>query len=572
MRKRVLKEIKAPLLPKTPTGIIGFDEITEGGVPTGRPTLVCGSAGCGKTLFATEFLVRGVLDYAEPGVFVSFEETARDLAANVRSLGFDLDDLVRRKKLFVDHIQIERSDVEETGDYDLEGLFIRLQHAVTKVGAKRIVLDTVESIFSSFSNAAILRSELRRLFTWLKSKGLTAVITGEKGEASLTRQGLEEYVSDCVIFLDHRVLNQISTRSLRIVKYRGSVHGTNEYPFLIDKEGFSVLPLSSLGLDHKASTERVSSGIKALDVMLGGKGYYRGSSILLSGTAGIGKSSFSAIMADAICRKGEKCLYFSYEESRSQIVRNLRSIGLNLLPWIDRGLLQFHAARPALHGLEMHLVSMHKLIEKFKPSLVVVDPITSLLTAGTERDANSMMIRLIDFLKSKNITALFTSLTSGGDALETSGASISSLADAWLLLRDIESNGERNRGIYVLKSRGMPHSNQIREFIMIPKGIEIIDVCVGPSGVLTGSARRAREAEQKAAALYHGEDVQNKVTELARKRQALNSQIKALRLQFESEEAHVRTLLNREEGLRARQAKEFKLLGESRQLSRGKPE
>ena len=557
-------------LPKTLTGITGFDEVTGGGLPTGRPTLVCGSAGCGKTLFATEFLVRGALQYSEPGVFVSFEETAQDLASNVRSLGFDLDDLVRRNKLFVDHIQIERSDVEESGEYDLEGLFIRLQHAVTKVGAKRIVLDTVESIFSSFSNSAILRSELRRLFTWLKSRGLTAVITGEKGEATLTRQGLEEYVSDCVIFLDHRVVNQISTRSLRIVKYRGSIHGTNEYPFLIDETGFSVLPLSSLRLEHKASTERISTGNRELDAMLGGKGFYRGSSILLSGTAGIGKSSFSATLADASCRRGERCLYFSYEESMTQVIRNMRSIGLNLGAWINKGLLAFHAARPSLHGLEMHLVSMHKMIEEFKPRLVVVDPITSLLAAGTERDANSMIIRLIDFLKSRQITALFTSLTNSGENLETSGAGISSLADTWLLLRDMETNGERNRGIYVLKSRGMEHSNQIREFVLTRHGIELVDVCVGPSGVLTGSARKAQEAEKKAAAQQIQEEIDSKLAELRRKRQALDSKIDALRLEFKAEEEQVQSLLSRDEYLRSLQSRRLSELQESRQGLKGR--
>jgi circadian clock protein KaiC len=568
---KLQKRTDRRLLPKTPTGITGFDEVTGGGLPTGRPTLVCGSAGCGKTLFATEFLIRGAIDYGESGVFVSFEETARDLSANVRSLGFDLDDLIRRKKLFIDHIHVERSDVEESGDYDLEGLFIRLQHAVTKVGAKRIVLDTVESIFSSFSNTAVLRSELRRLFTWLKDKGLTAVITGEKGEATLTRQGLEEYVSDCVIFLDHRVVNQISTRSLRIVKYRGSIHGTNEYPFLIDQDGFSVLPLSSLGLEHEISTERLSTGIQALDEMLGQKGYYRGSSILLSGTAGIGKSSFASKMADASCRRGERCLYFSYEESMSQVVRNIRSIGLDLTTWINKGLLKFHAARPSLHGLEMHLVSMHRMIEEFKPRLVIVDPITSLVAAGTERDANSMMIRLIDYLKGKRITGLFTSLTSAGETLETSSASISSLADTWILLRDIESNGERNRGIYILKSRGMPHSNQIREFVLNRHGIDMIDVCVGPEGVLTGSARKAREAEEKAAIEQVRAEVENKSADLRQKRKALDSQIAALRLQYKNEEAEVRRLLLQEEKFRARQSSRNKTLRGFRQVPKGKP-
>jgi circadian clock protein KaiC len=366
------------------------------------------------------------------------------------------------------------------------------------------------------------------------------------------------------------VVNQISTRSLRIVKYRGSIHGTNEYPFLIDEEGFSVLPLSSLGLEHKTASERISTGNPGLDAMLGGKGYYRGSSILLSGTAGIGKSSFAATLADASCRRGEKCIYFSYEESMTQVIRNMRSIGFNLDGWIKKGLLQFHAARPSLHGLEMHLVSMHKMIVEFNPRLVIVDPITSLLAAGTDRDANSMIIRLIDFLKSRQITALFTSLTNSGESLETSGAGISSLADTWLLLRDIELNGERNRGIYVLKSRGMEHSNQIREFMLTRNGIQLVDVCIGPGGVLTGSARKAQEAEQKAAAQQIKEESENKLAELTRKRQALNSKINALRLEFKAEEEIVRSLMSRDEFMRAQQALRTLDLKQSRQGGKGK--
>jgi len=479
-------------LPKTPTGMAGLDEITGGGFPRGRPTLVCGSAGCGKTLLAIEFLVRGATQYGEPGVFMAFEETAEELAQNVRSLGFDLDELTRKKKLLVDYVHIERSEIEEAGEYDLEGLFIRLGHAIDSIGARRVVLDTIEVLFGGMSNTAILRSELRRLFRWLKDKGVTAVITGERGDGTLTRQGLEEYVSDCVIALDHRVKEQLSTRRLRIVKYRGTVHGTNEYPFLIDETGISVLPITSLGLQHEASSERISTGIPRLDSMLGGEGLYRGSSVLISGTAGIGKTSLVAHIADAACRRGERCLYFAFEESQSQLVRNMGSIGLDLGQWVKKGLLRFHASRPTLHGLESHLASIHKWINDFEPRVVIVDPITNFLRAGEESEAESMLIRLIDFLKTRQITAVFTSLTHGGGFLEQSGAGISSLVDTWLLLRDIELAGERNRGMYVLKSRGMAHSNQIREFLLSDRGIELRDAYLGTEGVLTGAARQSQ--------------------------------------------------------------------------------
>ena len=403
-------------LPKAPTGIQGLDEITGGGLPRGRPTLVCGSAGCGKTLLAMEFLVRGATEFGEPGVFMAFEETAEELAQNVRSLGFDLEDLAEQNKLLVDFVRVERSEIEETGEYDLEGLFIRLGHAIDSLGAKRVVLDTLETLFGGLSNAAILRAELRRLFRWLKDKGVTAIITGERGDGTLTRHGLEEYVSDCVIVLDHRVTEQLSTRRLRIVKYRGTTHGTNEYPFLIDENGISVLPVTSLGLSQEASDERISTGIPRLDAMLGGKGVYRGSSVLISGTAGTGKTSLAAHFADATCRRGERCLYFAFEESESQLVRNMRSIGLDLAPWSKKGLLRFHATRPSAYGLEMHLATLHKLVNEFEPRVVVVDPITTFLGAGTSVEAESMLMRLIDFLKAQQITAMFTSLTHGGNA------------------------------------------------------------------------------------------------------------------------------------------------------------
>src|SRR5687767_1001203 len=460
-------------LPKSPTGIEGLDEISAGGLPKGRPTLVCGGPGCGKTLLATEFLVRGATQFGEPGAFITFEETGEELAQNVRSLGFDLDALVADKKLAIDYVRVERSEIEETGEYDLEGLFLRLGFAIDSVGAKRIVLDTIESLFSGFSNEGLLRSELRRLFRWLKDRGVTAVITGERGERTYTRQGLEEYVSDCVILLDHRVIEQVSTRRLRIVKYRGSVHGTNEYPFLIDEAGFSVLPLSGLKLDHAVSNERVSSGIAGLDEMLDGKGYYRGSSILVSGTAGTGKTSLAAHFAEETARRGERCLYLAFEESPQQLMRNMQSIGVDLEPYVKKGTLRLHSSRPTLHGLEMHLVQVHKMVSEFKPAAVVIDPVSNFISNSTAIETQAMLLRLVDFLKEKQITALFTHLTSGGSATEATDVGISSLVDTWLLLRNIEVGSARTRGLYVLKSRGMPHSHQIREFILTPSGIEL---------------------------------------------------------------------------------------------------
>jgi circadian clock protein KaiC len=551
-------------LPKSPTGIQGLDEVTGGGLPQGRPTLVCGSAGCGKTLLAVEFLVRGASQYGEPGVFMAFEETAEELTKNVRSLGFDLDDLAEQQKLLVDYVHIERSEIEETGEYDLEGLFIRLGHAIDSIGAKRVALDTLETLFSGLSNASILRAELRRLFRWLKDKGVTAIVTAERGEGTLTRQGLEEYVSDCVILLDHRVDEQISTRRLRIVKYRGSTHGSNEYPFLIDEAGISVLPVTSLGLQHEASTERISSGIPRLDPMLGGEGFYRGSSILISGTAGTGKTSIACHAAAASCQRNERCLYFAFEESASQLLRNMQSIGLDLEPWVKKDLLRFHSSRPTLYGLEMHLATMHRLVEGSQPRLVIVDPISNLISVGSFTEANAMLLRLVDFLKSRQITALFTNLTHGGAALERVEVNISSLIDTWLLLRDIELNGERNRGLYVLKSRGMAHSNQIREFLLTPHGIELTDVYLGPEGVLTGSARLAQEAKEKASKLRNSQEVQRKRRELERRQQALEAQIAALRLQFESDKEELERFLSEQEARQERLDQDRQEMGRSR--------
>lgn len=520
-------------LPKAATGIQGLDEITGGGLPRSRPTLVCGAAGCGKTLLAMEFLVRGAVQYDEPGVFMAFEETAADLTQNVRSLGFDLDDLQKKKRLVVDFVRVERSEIEETGEYDLDGLFIRLAHAIDSIGAKRVVLDTVESLFSGFSNEGILRAELRRLFLWLKERGMTAVITGERGDGSLTRRGLEEYISDCVILLDHRVIDQISTRQLRIVKYRGTSHFTNEYPFLIGEDGISLLPITSAGLQYQVSNERISTGIARLNTLLEGQGYYRGSTVLVSGTAGSGKSSLAAHFADAACRRGEGCLFVALEESPGQIIRNMGSIGLDLEHWVKKGLLHFHATRSTTYGLETHLLTFHKLVQDVNAQAVVFDPIGALIGAGSRRDATKMVTRLIDFLKAHDITALMTNLTSGGEALERTNIEISSLVDTWLLLRDIEFGGERNREMYVLKSRGMAHSTQLREFLITGDGIKLIDVYAGPEGGLTGSARQSQEARERAEMLARRQELEHRQRDRERKRAALEARILAMRKEFE---------------------------------------
>ncbi len=547
--KRVTrKPRRSPSLPKAPTGIQGLDELTGGGLPKGRPTLLCGSAGCGKTLLAMEFLVHGAVDHGEPGVFMAFEENTEELAKNFASLGHDLKALVAQKQLVLEFVHIERSEIEETGEYDLEGLFVRLGHAIDSIGATRVVLDTVEALFSGLSNTAILRAELRRLFRWLKEKGVTAIITGERGETGLTRYGLEEYVADCVILLDHRMEGQMATRRLRIVKYRGSTHGTNEYPFLIDEGGLSILPITSMRLTYEAGTERVSSGVPRLDAMMGGKGYYRGSSVLVSGTAGTGKTSLAAHFANSATARAEPCLWFSFEESSSQIIRNMRSIGIDLEAAVRSGTLSFHADRPTVCGLEMHLVTMHKLVDQMKPRVVVIDPITNFAALGSEAQVKAMLTRLIDFLKIQQITTLFTSLTAGGTSLEATDVGVASLMDTWLLLRDIQNGAERNRFLHLLKSRGMAHSNQIREFLLTDHGVELRDVYVGPSGdLLAGGAREALEALEKAQALVRGQETEGKKRELERKRQAMEAQIAVLRAEFEVEQAEAAKTIGQEQ-------------------------
>ena len=525
------------VLPKCSTSIQGLDEITGGGLPKGRATLICGGAGCGKTLFAMEFLVHGATQFNERGVFVSFEETKDELATNVASLGFDLDGLIERKRIRVEHIHIKRGDIEELGKYDLESLFIGIHQAIESIGAKRVVLDTTESLFSSLRTPRVLRTELHRLLSWLKRKGITTILTAERGEGTLTRQGLEEYVSDCVILLDHRVNGQSSIRRLRIVKYRGSTHGTNEYPFLIDQNGFSVLPVTSLGLNYSSSHERISTGIPRLDTMLSGKGYFRGSTVLVSGTAGTGKTSIASQFVEAACKRGERVLFFTFEESPSQLVRNMRSIGIHLEPWVKKGLLQFHATRPTQYGLETHLTTSINVINEFKPSVVVLDPINAFVIGENHSEVKTMLLRLVDFLKMKRITAFFTSLTSASDTIEITDVYISSLIDTWLLLRDIEIGGERNRGLYVLKSRGMEHSNQIREFRLTNHGIELLDVYIGPGGVLTGSARLSQETRDDAEQLSRQQEVVRNQIGLERKRKAMEAQIVLLRSEFEAEES-----------------------------------
>lgn len=533
-------------LPKAATGISGLDEITCGGLPRGRPTLVCGGAGCGKTLLAMEFLVRGATEFGEPGVFIAFEETAEELAQNVASLGFDLNDLVARGQLALDFVAVERSELEQTGDFDLSGLFIRLGYAIDSIGAKRVVLDTIETIFAGLPNPLILRAELRRLFRWLKDKGVTAIITGERGDGQLTRQGLEEYVSDCVITLDHQQRDQTWTRRLRVLKYRGSGHGTNDYPFLIDADGISVTPITSLGLDHPVSTERISSGVARLDTMLGDNGFFRGSSVLVSGTAGTGKSSLAGHFAAAACARGERALYFAFEEPAAQIQRNMSTIGLDLRCWTEQDLLRFHSARPSFTGLEMHLTLIHRAVAQFAPSVVILDPLNSFITQGNELEVKGMLTRLIDFLKMRQITALFTSLTLGGESLERTDSAISSLIDTWLLLMSVNTGGERNRALSILKSRGMAHSNQTRELLITDNGIKLRDVYVGPGGVLTGSARLAQESAEESERLERQQEIERRKQDLGRRRTILTAQIAAMQQEFEAQESETLALIDRE--------------------------
>ena len=521
---------------KAPTGINGFDDVTFGGLPKGRPTLIAGGAGSGKTMFAMEFIVHGATMFNEPGIYVTFEENINDLKKNFASLGFDLQKLIDEKKIGVDHVFVERSQIEETGEYNLEALFIRLGYAVDTIGAKRVALDTIEVLFAGLKNDAVVRSELLRLFRWLKDRGITAVVTGEKGEKTLTRYGLEEYIADCVILLDNRIAEELATRRLRIVKYRGSQHGAGEYPFLIGHDGITIFPITSIKTDYKISKERISTGIAGLDNMLDGKGYFQGSSILVSGTAGTGKTSFAAYFVNAACGRGEKCLFFAFEETQGQIIRNMSSIGLDLEKWVKKGLLKFHIARPSQYGLEMHLLMMEEDINKFEPRKVIVDPITDLTSVGSGREVKSMLTRLNDLMKSRGITVFFTDLMRGDINVEHPGMYISSLIDTWILLRNFEFNGERNRGLTVLKSRGMPHSNQIKEFMITNEGIELIQPYIGPSGVLMGSAKVSQEAKDNAMILDSERDIEHTRVKMSEKNKELEARITALKAQYKVEE------------------------------------
>jgi circadian clock protein KaiC len=538
-------------LAKSPTGISGFDDLTLGGLPKGRPTLVCGTAGCGKTLFAATFLVHGARELDEPGVFVSFEERPSDIIENVASLGFDLDALIEAEKVVIEHIEVDPSEVAEIGDFDLEGLFLRLELAIDSIGAKRVVLDTIESLFSAFTNQAVLRAEIRRLFDWLKDRGLTTVITGERGDGALTRQGLEEYVSDCVLLLDHRVQNQISTRRLRIVKYRGSSHGTNEYPFLIDQGGFSVLPVSSLGLNHRVFDERVSTGVADLDAMVGGGGFHRGSSILISGVAGSGKSSLAASFVDAACKAGQKALYFSFEESQDQTVRNMRSLGIDLGKHIAADKLRYVAARPTFYSLEMHLALMLREALAFRPDVFVLDPLSAFTETGNRTEVHAMLLRIVDFLKSEGITGVLTHLTQSGQTVIETESGLSSLMDAWILLLNRESNGEFNRELYLLKARGLRHSNQVREFVMDGDGIRLVLPYTGRGQALTGVARRVAEAEERRQERLREIEAEKAQHLIEQRRRRALAQIEVLRSELEADEAELRSLVQVEEDRRA---------------------
>jgi len=556
-------------LEKCPTGIAGLDEITLGGLPRGRPTLVAGGAGSGKTLLALEFLVKGATLYNEPGVFMAFEETAPELAVNVESLGFDLPALIKKKKLAVDYVCVERSEIEETGEYDLEGLFIRLAHAIDTTKAKRLVLDTLEVLFAGLPNEAILRAELRRLFRFIKEKGVTAVVTAERGVDRFTRHGLEEYVADCVILLDHRVTEQISTRRLRVAKYRGSAHGTNEYPFLIDQEGISILPITSVGLDHEISPERISTGIDRLDAMFGGNGYFRGSSILVSGTAGTGKSTMAAHFTEAACGRGERCLYLAFEESPQQIIRNMDSVGIKLRPFVEKDLLRIRAERPTFTGLEMHLVGITKLVNTFKPHVVVMDPISNLVAAGASADVKSLLTRLIDFLKSKQITAFLTSLTSAGSPEEATDIGVSSLMDTWIALKDVRSEGEKNRGITIIKSRGMAHSNQFREIRLTGKGFTIDDVSLGELSGLTGTARAEQEAKEAAQSLVRTREIERMKQTMERKRTVFEANLATMQAEFDGEQEEIRRRIEEAEAVQKEKGERRTQMGRMRQADRG---
>jgi len=532
---------------KSPTGIEGFDEITMGGLPRARPTLVCGKAGSGKTLFAVEFIYKGAKEFDEPGVFVAFEETPEELQKNVASLGWDLQELISSKKLIIEHIQINPSEIIETGEYTLDGLLLRLEAAIDEIGAKRLAIDTLEVLFGSYTNNFILRSEIQRLFRFLKKRKITTLITGEKGEGRLTRHGLEEYVSDCVISLEHSLNKGIATRRLRVVKYRGSRHGTNEYPFFIDKDGFSLMPITDLEMNYDISSEKLSTGISRLDTMFGGEGIYRGSSILISGTAGTGKSTLAMTFAKASCQRGEPCLFISFEEAPNQIIRNMHSVGFKLDKFLKKELLHFYSTRPTMMGLEEHLYMLQSLIEKNGPQMVIVDPITNLLSISSDLEVKWMFTRLIDYIKRKNITIVMTDLTEQDNFYrESSTVGISSLIDTWIFLRDMENGGEKNKGLYILKARGLNHSNQIREFRITSGGINLLDVYTGPGGVLTGSARIAQMVNDKLEELKRNQQIESKQKQLELMRKHMELKIAEIKAEFAKQETELQQLIEQE--------------------------
>ena len=544
------------VLPRASTGIRGLDEITGGGVPRGAATLVCGPAGSGKTVFGIEFLLHGA-EMGESGVYVSFEENKEKIERNIRSLGHDPERFAAQKKLYIDHIDSRPQGDTEIGDFELTGLFIRLERALDTVKAQRVVIDGAEALFSTFQNEHVVRRELNHLFRWLDDKDVTCVLTAEQGEGRMTRHGIEEYLADCVIYLDHRISDQLSTRRLRVIKYRGAPHSTDEFPFLIDENGICVLPLTSLGLNHEASAERVSTGIKSLDEMFGGKGFFRGSSILVSGTAGTGKSSIAATFVNAACARGERALYFAFEESKDQICRNMQSIGLDLEKWVRKGRLCFETFRPTVYGLESHLANIEKITAKHEPTVVIIDPITNFTTLGSSSEVKNMLMRLIDFLKTYQITALFTSLTEGGAPVEQSSVGVSSLIDTWLLVRDIEMAGERNRGLYVLKSRGMAHSNQIREFVITDRGLDLVPVYVGMDGnIFIGAARAAKASEEVVAARMAREAEERRREIREQRRKSFEAEHMALRARFEVQERQIETEELREERRERKAARE----------------
>jgi circadian clock protein KaiC len=531
-----------PGLEKAPTGISGLDQITEGGFPRGRVSLVAGSAGAGKTLLALEFLVAGARKYGEPGVLVSFEESVEKVTLNVRSLGFDLDQLQQDGLLTVMSFQVEPSEIIASGAFDLEPIFLMLDDAIQRIGARRIVLDTVEVLFGAFGDDSTVRAELNRLARWLEARGLTAIVTGERGTTSLTRHGIEEYVTDCVIVLDHRVTEEISTRRLRVVKYRGSAHGTNEFPFLISARGFVVLPITSVALDYRASDERVSTGVDRLDHMLGG-GVFRGSTSLVTGTAGTGKTSLGAHLVNAACARGDRALWVLLEESPAQVLRNMRSLGLDLKPWVDAGLLRIWSARPSAYGLETHLAVLAQLIEEVSPAVAVLDGIAGLANGASSSEVTSLVARQLDLLKSREITTMATSLGHGDEA---STIEMSSLVDNWLLLRNVEANGERNRLLFVLKSRGTAHSNQVREFVLTDHGIELVEVYVGAAGMLTGSARLAQEAVERDAEAQQADDLERHRRELRSTITEREAHLLAVQDQLAAERAEIDRIDRRE--------------------------